>query len=173
MERPLLEALASLFKKPSGPIVAHIHEKIDFTVSVFIVKDRRILFIFHKQLNRWLPIGGHIELNENPEEAAIREAREESGLEVELVGKKPQVERETGFIPLLAPEYLDIHLIKEPHWHIGMVYFARVKSGQVTLNKKEHHDIQWLGEADIEDSKWGLSKPLKFYARRAVQKINP
>lgn len=149
----------------------HIHEKIDFTVSVFIVKDRKVLFILHKQLKRWLPIGGHIELDENPEEAALREAKEESGLDVELVGEKPPLEKEKEFIPLMNPGYLDIHLIKEPHWHIGMVYFARVKAGQVTLNVEEHHDIQWLEEKDVEDPKWGLSKPLKFYAREALRRI--
>lgn len=149
----------------------HIHEKIDFTVSIFIVKDQKVLFIFHKQLNRWLPIGGHIELDEDPEEAAIREAKEESGLEVELVGRRPPIQSEKGFIPLLQPEYMDIHLIKEPHWHIGMVYFARVKSGEVKLNVEEHRDIQWLGEKNLEDVKWGLSDPLKFYAKDALKKV--
>ena len=150
----------------------HLHEKIDFTVSIFIVKDKKVLFIFHKQLNRWLPIGGHIELEENPEQAAIREAKEESGLDVELVGTRPPLEKEAGFVPLLQPAYMDIHLIKEPHWHIGMVYFARVLSGEVKLNVEEHKDIQWLGEKDFEDPKWGLSKPLIFYAREALKKID-
>jgi 8-oxo-dGTP pyrophosphatase MutT (NUDIX family) len=149
--------------------MAHLHEKIDFTVSIFIVRDRKVLFIFHKQLDRWLPVGGHIELDENPEEAALREAGEESGLEVELVGGRPPLSKEKGFIPLMAPAFLDIHLIKEPHWHIGMVYFARAKSGEVRLNAEEHRDIQWLGEKDLGDAKWGLSEPLKFYAKEALK----
>ena len=150
----------------------HIHEKIDFTVSIFIAKDRKVLFIFHKQLQRWLPIGGHIELDEHPEQAAIREAKEESGLNVELVGERLPVQPESGFVPLLAPAYMDMHLIKEPHWHIGLIYFAKVKAGEVTLNVEEHHDIQWLDERDFEDVKWGLSAPLKFYAREAIKKVS-
>ncbi len=149
----------------------HLHEKIDFTVSIFIVKDRKVLFIFHKQLNRWLPIGGHIELDENPEQAAVREAKEESGLDVELVGKRPPIQNEAGFVSLLQPDYMDIHLIKEPHWHIGMVYFARVLSGEVKLNREEHRDIQWLGEKDFDDPKWGLTQPLQFYAGEALRKV--
>ena len=149
----------------------HLHEKIDFTVSIFIAKDRKVLFIFHKQLNRWLPVGGHIELDENPEAAALREAREESGLEVELIGERPPLQKEDGFLPLLAPGYMDIHRIKEPHWHIGMIYFARVKSGEVTLNAGEHRDIQWLSEKDFEDPKWALSQPLKFYGKEALQRV--
>ncbi|HTA77735.1 MAG TPA: NUDIX domain-containing protein [bacterium] len=149
----------------------HIHEKIDFTVSIFIVQDQKVLFIFHKQLQRWLPIGGHIELEEHPEQAAIREAKEESGLDVELVGEKSPFHDEPGFVPLMTPSYMDMHLIKEPHWHIGLIYFARVKSGEVRLNTEEHQDIQWLGENDFENPRWELTAPLKFYAREAIKKV--
>lgn len=148
----------------------HIHEKIDFTVSIFIAQDQKVLFIFHKQLQRWLPIGGHIELDENPEQAALREAKEESGLDVQLLGESSPLEKEPGFAPLLAPSYMDVHLIKEPHWHIGLIYFARVKAGKVTLNVDEHQDIRWIEEKDFEDPQWALSKPIQFYARAAIQK---
>src|SRR5687767_9813032 len=60
----------------SPPAMAHIHEKIDFTVAVFIVQDARVLLVHHRKLNKWLPIGGHIELEEDPEQAALREAQE-------------------------------------------------------------------------------------------------
>ena len=46
----------------------HIHDLIDFTVDVFIVNNQRVLLIFHKKHNMWLQIGGHIELNEDPDE---------------------------------------------------------------------------------------------------------
>jgi 8-oxo-dGTP pyrophosphatase MutT (NUDIX family) len=40
--------------------------------------------INHKQLNKWLAIGGHIELNEDPDEALFREGKEECGLEIKV-----------------------------------------------------------------------------------------
>ena len=55
--------------------MAHIHEKIDFTVAIFVVQDGKLLLIHHRALNKWLPLGGHIELDEDPEQAALREAR--------------------------------------------------------------------------------------------------
>ena len=69
--------------------MAHIHEKIDFTVAVFVVSDSRILLILHRRLGKWLPLGGHIELDEDPEQAAHREVLEESGLTVDLIGERP------------------------------------------------------------------------------------
>ncbi|RLS89050.1 MAG: NUDIX domain-containing protein, partial [Planctomycetota bacterium] len=62
--------------------MAHIHEKIDFTVAVFVVHEKKVLVIHHKKLDKWLPLGGHIELDEDPEQAALRETLEESGLAV-------------------------------------------------------------------------------------------
>ena len=57
----------------------HIHEKIDFTAEVFIVHHNRVLLRLHDKYNIWLSVGGHIELNEDPMEAAIREVKEEVG----------------------------------------------------------------------------------------------
>ena len=47
--------------------MAHIHEKIDFTVAIFVVHEGKVLLIHHRNLNKWLPLGGHIELDEDPE----------------------------------------------------------------------------------------------------------
>jgi 8-oxo-dGTP pyrophosphatase MutT (NUDIX family) len=52
----------------------HLHEKIDFTVALFVVQDRKVLVVLHRKLGKWLPLGGHIELDEDPEQAALREA---------------------------------------------------------------------------------------------------
>ena len=53
----------------------HIHEKIDFTVAIFVVHDRKILVIHHRKLDKWLPLGGHIELEEDPEQAVASRAK--------------------------------------------------------------------------------------------------
>lgn len=52
-----------------------------------IVEDREILLIHRTDENHWEVPGGKVEADENPTEAAVREAEEEVGVEVEL--KKP------------------------------------------------------------------------------------
>ena len=116
----------------SSGLMAHIHEKIDFTVVVFVVRDGKILLVHHRGLDKWLPLGGHIELDEDPEIAALREAREESGLDVELLGERPPT-TEPGTRALIAPRFMDIHRITDTHRHIGMMYWARPRQGSVTL----------------------------------------
>jgi 8-oxo-dGTP pyrophosphatase MutT (NUDIX family) len=147
--------------------MAHIHEKIDFTVAIFIVHGGKILLIHHRQLNKWLPVGGHIELDEDPEQAALREAREESGLEVELFGERPPTSG-AGTRALIAPRFLDIHYINDTHEHIGMIYWARPKHGSVTLAAAEHHDIRWCSSEQLDTLQPAMSDAVKWYCRQAL-----
>jgi len=155
--------------------MAHIHEKIDFTVAIFVVHDGKILLIHHRKLDKWLPLGGHIELDEDPEQAALREAREESGLDVELLGERPPT-TSPGTRALIAPRFLDIHRINETHEHIGMIYWARPKIGSARdvptkLATAEHYDIRWCGREDLEKLSPPMSDAVKWYCRQAIEEI--
>ena len=150
--------------------MAHIHEKIDFTVAIFVVQDSRVLLIHHRKLDKWLPLGGHIELEEDPEQAALREAREESGLEVELIGERPPT-TEPGTRALIAPRFLDIHRITATHEHIGMIYWARPRNGTLTLAELEHHDLRWCSSADLDALQPAMSNAVKWYCRKAIEEM--
>ena len=150
--------------------VAHIHEKIDFTVAIFVVHEGRVLVIHHRKLGKWLPLGGHIELDEDPEIAALREAREESGLEVELIGERPPTTG-PGTRALIAPRFLDIHRINDQHEHIGMIYWARPKSGDVALAEEEHHAIRWCSPEQLETLEPPMSAAVKWYCMKAIEEV--
>jgi 8-oxo-dGTP pyrophosphatase MutT (NUDIX family) len=62
----------------------HIHDKIDFCSEVFVVFKNKVLLRKHDKFKIWLSVGGHIELDEDPTETAVREAKEEVGLDVVL-----------------------------------------------------------------------------------------
>ena len=151
--------------------MAHIHEKIDFTVAIFVVQDAKVLVIHHRKLGKWLPLGGHIELDEDPEMAALREAREESGLEVELIGERPPT-TEPGTRALIAPRFLDIHRINETHEHIGMIYWARPKGGKLALAPEEHHAIRWCSLSELETLEPPMSGAVMWYCRQAIAEIS-
>jgi len=151
--------------------MAHIHEKIDFTVAIFVVHEGRVLLIHHRKLDKWLPLGGHIELDEDPEQAALREACEESGFEVELLGERPPT-TEPGTRALIAPRFLDIHRISETHEHIGMIYWARPKGGKLALAVAEHHDIRWCTVAALDQLQPVMSDAVKWYCRKAIEEIS-
>ncbi len=150
--------------------MAHIFYDLDFTVAVFVIRDGRVLLVRHRKLQKWLPIGGHIEIGENPEEAALRETLEESGLKVELVGAKPPREF-PGTQILTAPSYLDVHDISGDHRHIGLIYFAKSAEGEPRLATAEHHDIRWFTPAELAAPEWAVPEAIQFYAHEALAKL--
>ena len=150
--------------------MAHIHEEIDFTVAIFIVHEGRVLLIHHRNLNKWLPVGGHIELDEDPEMAALREAKEESGFDIELIGERPPTSGKSTRA-LIAPRFLDIHYISATHEHIGMMYWARPKTGQLTLASAEHHDIRWCSSEELDALQPPMDQAVKWYCRKALEEM--
>jgi len=150
--------------------MAHIHEKIDFTVAILVVEHNKVLMILHRNLKKWLPLGGHIELDEEPEIAALREAREESGLDVELIGDRPPTSG-PGVRALIAPRFMDIHRISATHEHIGLIYFARPMGGDLTLAEEEHHDIRWCTADDLDQLDPPLSDSVKWYCLKAIEEV--
>jgi len=150
--------------------VAHIHEKIDFTVAIFVVQQSKVLLIHHRNLDKWLPLGGHIELHEDPEEAALREAKEESGLDIEILGERPPTTGD-GTRALITPRFLDIHRITDSHQHIGMIYWARPKKGTVSLAAEEHHDICWCSTEELDALQPPMSEAVKWYCRKAIEEV--
>lgn len=148
----------------------HIHDLIDFTFDIFIIYANKVLLIFHKKQNMWLQIGGHIELNEDPEQALYREVKEECGLEIEIISKKePQIEvKGTKF--LYPPTFMNIHDITDTHKHIGLYYIAKAKSDKFVLNNKEHKDIRWFAKEDLDNPEYSLNPVVKFYAKEALNR---
>ncbi len=98
----------------------------DFTVAVFVVRNGTVLLHLHKRLGRWLPPGGHIELNELPDDAAIREVLEETGVRCILVGPSPNSVNEPGQPrQLVRPIGIQLADIGDTgHQHIDLVYLA-------------------------------------------------
>ena len=140
---------------------------IDFVVTAYIVYRKKVLLILHKKLNLWLPIGGHIESKEDPEQAILREINEECGLKVKIFSSKPKMKTDTKF--LYTPNFLDIHSISKNHKHICFNYLAKATSGNIKLNKAEHNDIRWFSEKDLEDKNYPTKKNVIFVAKQALK----
>ena len=109
-----------------------------FTASCYVVDDAgRLLLHHHRRLNRWLQMGGHVEEDEVPAAAALREGREESGL------------RDLSFLGGAIAD-LDIHPIPaakgEPdHHHFDVRYVARTAAPEaITMDRAESNQLAWV-----------------------------
>jgi len=147
-----------------------IKMKKDFVVTAYIVKDGKVLLVHHKKLNKWLPVGGHIDEAETPEEALHREVREEAGIEIEIVCKKDENGKERGKVEMLAtPNHIQLEEIDGKHQHIDLVYFARAKHNHVKLKEDEHHEIKWFSEDEMNSSE--IPHNVRYFARKAIMRL--
>jgi len=120
-----------------------------FTVAVFVVREGKVLLHRHRKLEMWLPPGGHIEKDELPDEAAVREVWEETGVAVELVGERR--EDVTDPVQLHRPAGVQLENIGPGHQHIDLIYFARPR-GPVEIHAEFNEDkVGWYGPDDWQE----------------------
>lgn len=123
-----------------------------FTASALIIDRGRVLLVYHKKLNVWLYPGGHIEENENPDEALLREVKEETGLEVEIISKKDESlsDKKNGVLSLHLPYAFLCELVGD-HFHNDLVYLCKIKKNcELKYNKNESGNIGFFTLQEIE-----------------------
>jgi len=136
--------------------------KKHFTATAFIVDSKsRTLLLWHKRLQRWMPPGGHIDPDETPQEAARRECKEETGLDVEIVGDAQEdlfTENAHEGEMLKKPIAMLLENIpasperNEPaHQHMDFLYLARPldEAQDIQLAKEEGDEVRWFNYNDI------------------------
>ena len=138
----------------------------DFTATTFVVRDGRTLLLFHKRLRLWLPPGGHIDKNELPCDAAVREVREECGLEVALLSPRSRM----GTVDVLSrPECILLEQISSDHQHIDLIYFARVTGGSLKVSASEAEGYRWCGSDDLEDDT--IAEDIQRLGKLAIEAV--
>jgi ADP-ribose pyrophosphatase YjhB (NUDIX family) len=117
----------------------------------------------------WLPPGGHVEPNELPDDAAIREVAEEAGVAVELVGERGlPITRPRQ---LVRPAGIQLESIRPGHEHIDLIYFARpVDPGRAdAVGNAESEAIGWFDRSHMRSV--GVNEEVRAWAERALQAV--
>lgn len=112
------------------------------TASALVVDaaGERALLTLHRKLGRWLQLGGHCDGDANLAAAALREAREESGIEDLCI--------------LPEPIDLDVHTIParpgEPeHSHLDTRFVVFAPPGARETVSEESHELGWFSPAEL------------------------
>jgi ADP-ribose pyrophosphatase YjhB (NUDIX family) len=140
----------------------------DFTATTFVVDQGRTLLLHHRKLGMWLPPGGHIDPHELPDQAALREVREESGLEVQLL--------ESGYMlgqvrVLPQPYCMLLENISPGHQHIDLIYFARVTGGALAPAEREARAARWYTWEELGQPE--IAEDIRELGRRAIESYQP
>ena len=132
----------------------------------------------------WLPPGGHLEPDELPDAAALREVLEETGLEVDLydprcLKSKDNVSSEikdavdlNGIISdnvreLTSPYCILLEDIEPGHQHIDLIYFAISRTCELKPKDGCIREFKWLDPVGLNDFK-PLKEDVRILAKRAI-----
>lgn len=143
-----------------------VMDKKHFTASAFVVFEDKVLLHKHKKLGYVLQPGGHVEENESPVEAVLREVKEETGLDVELYSSKELKEFDCS-IELNCGEHMNMHLAGD-HYHMDFVFYAKALSTEIV--SEEDNDWKWYSKDEIEVCD-EIPNNVKFYAIDAIKKL--
>jgi len=122
--------------------------KVDLTVAGYIIHDEKILLIHHRKLDLWLPVGGHIEENETPDQALIREVKEEIGIDIEILNQSNIPLEGNIKYNLAIPFYTNVHPVGD-HDHYGLFYICKaINPNQLRINK-ELKNFEWFTKDDL------------------------
>jgi 8-oxo-dGTP pyrophosphatase MutT (NUDIX family) len=123
-----------------------------FTVTGFVVDGDHTLLHWHKKLRIWLPPGGHIDVNEDPVQAVLREVREETGIVAEIVPSRPAFAF-TNVAALPPPISIIVADVEvdgpHPHQHIDMSYVVRPVADAPRGDAEEDHGFIWVAEGQL------------------------
>lgn len=119
-----------------------------FCASAFVInpKDKKILLVKHSDYDKWLQPGGHIELDETPEEAAIREVYEETGIKITLLGERFPREDD-----LIRPLGIQCNRKIDGNRFVDIIYAGIPNNPDAKLKiNDESTEINWFSRNELE-----------------------
>lgn len=126
--------------------------KTDLTVAGYIVANGKVLLIHHRKLNLWLPVGGHIDQNETPDEALLREIKEEVGLDVSVLGTSPIPLIGNAKKNLALPFHTNVHAAGD-HDHYCLFYVCTPLERSAVAINKEVIAYEWFSKDELHQDR--------------------
>jgi len=146
-----------------------------FTATTYVVEGDAVALHEHERLGKWLPPGGHVDRDELPHEAALREVREETGLDVDLVAPVDDVGSET-VAPLPQPQHLqlaDVNVCGDHvgHQHVDFVYYARAdrRALDPADGERDVDAWEWVDADDLAADRF--DPDVAEFGRRAIETV--
>ena len=122
-------------------------------------ENKKVLLMYNKKLNKWLQPGGHIEGKETPEETAIRETFEETGIKIKIIGPSFDGEK---FQPVATERYVN---------KVGDmidIQFIAIPEKRDLLNDENNNTV-WF-EIDKLDTEDNISQEIKIKVKDLYKK---
>ena len=130
-ERESIKLFCELAPALRAPFDEH-SDTTHVTASAIVVGSPGVVLHLHKRLNMWLQPGGHIDAGESVDQAALREAREETGLQLQ------------HFLSLPRFIHLDVHPGPRGHTHLDVRYLLVADNETFAPAEGESKEVKWF-----------------------------
>jgi 8-oxo-dGTP pyrophosphatase MutT (NUDIX family) len=149
-----------------------------FVATVYAVHDGAVALHEHDKLEMWLPAGGHLDRDELPHEAALRETAEELGFSVDLVAPREAITSETvRSIP--QPQHFlveDINVHENGtvgHQHIDFIFYGAAPSRDIQPGPGEQpaDDWTWFTAGELRARDDEIPADVVEIGQRAIQGV--
>jgi 8-oxo-dGTP pyrophosphatase MutT (NUDIX family) len=114
------------------------------TVTGFVVYEGLVALHWHQKLAMWLPAGGHIEANEDPVQAVLREINEEFGVVATVLPLAPRTPYAGGPEQLEPPHAMLDCIVAPGHVHVDLCYYCRLESGYPGVPEDPASPVIWV-----------------------------
>lgn len=136
LEQQAITTFLEIYPGLEAPFDQHA-DPVHVTGSAIVASDRGIILLHHKRLHIWVQPGGHLDPGETPPVAALREAIEETGLDLKLASQRLV--------------HVDVHPGGRGHTHLDLRYLIVPQPGSELTPRppaEESQRVEWFALPD-------------------------
>lgn len=145
--------------------------KTDLSVAGYIFDQNKVLLIHHRKHDLWLPVGGHLDENETPDQALLREIKEEIGLDVEILNQNDMPLKGNTKFNLATPFYVNVHSVGD-HDHCCFFYVCKALNPEQLKINKELKNFAWFTKSDLDKGQIPVPDDVKNQCLKAFDEFN-
>ena len=119
------------------------------SATVYIIDGDRVLLHKHIKYNTWFPVGGHVEADEFPYEAALREVKEETGYDIKLIKTEVAPDFDPAPVLRIPMPWCTLQVGRDEKFY-DFIFLAKITGGSLSPAEGESHDFRWFTAEELK-----------------------